>query len=235
MRLYGSLLVIEIFAQTAWSFVVPHQHHLAPRRFSPSRPFSPVVMSMAEESSSDGKSSSSIDELQQEIDAVLKERERRRRELEQEVLTFQDQFQSVKTNIRAADSRLKNETRVFQEKLERQKATLESVDASILEKMQQLESLKEESAKQSNVFSLENTLVPFLALGVAALVVVRQRSLEEEIDRIREEAEAEVRQDLTQAKQQPQYAIAVRHAAKMPRCCVCMHLLTFRLSSCFVI
>jgi hypothetical protein len=152
--------------------------------------------------------SKSIDELQQEIDAVLKEREKRRRELQQEVLTFQDEFKSVKTNIQAADIRLKNETKAFQEKLEKQKALLESVDASILEKMQQLEKLKEANEKGSS-FPAANALVPLVALGVTAVVVIRQRSLEEEIDRIQKEAEAEVRRDLAKAKQQPQGPIAV--------------------------
>jgi predicted regulator of Ras-like GTPase activity (Roadblock/LC7/MglB family) len=156
----------------------------------------------------DNNNSKSIDELQQEIDAVLKEREKRRRELQQEVLTFQDEFKSVKTNIQAADIRLKNETKAFQEKMEKQKALLESVDASILEKMQQLEKLKEANEKGSS-FPAANALVPLVALGVTAVVVIRQRSLEEEIDRIQKEAEAEVRRDLAKAKQQPQGPIAL--------------------------
>ena len=201
------LLVVAVSIQFTLAFLVPSNHHLTGRHRSsfPSwqqRSRSVPLLRMAD------NNSKSIDELQQEIDAVLKEREKRRRELQQEVLTFQDEFKSVKTNIQAADIRLKNETKAFQEKLEKQKALLESVDASILEKMQQLEKLKEANEKGSS-FPAANALVPLVALGVTAVVVIRQRSLEEEIDRIQKEAEAEVRRDLAKAKQQPQGPIAV--------------------------
>ena len=204
-----SLFVVAVAVEISLAFLVrPSNHHYLARRHrssSPSWP-SPRHSVPALRMAADSKS---IEELQQEIDSVLKERERRRSELQQEVLTFQDQFKSVKTNIQAADSRLKNETRAFQEKLERQKALLESADESILAKMQELENLKEASAKEKDSFSLANVLFPFAALGVAAVVVIRQRSLEDEIDRIQREAEAEAQRDFTKAKHQPQSAIAV--------------------------
>lgn len=211
------LAVAIVVAPTAPAFVVParrggitwipqqQRHNNGVRRF------------MAGKQQQDEKN---IQALQQEIDAAIRQREELRQELEEEIRSFSERYQSVNANLQNADARLEEETRSFQKQLSQEKQIIDGMDQVIVEKTLQLESIKEGGFLQEAfgaIEGLQGTLAPVAALSVVALVGEsilrdRKRTLQEERDRERRRrlAEAEARQQLDEQAPLPAFAKAVR-------------------------
>lgn len=223
MKSFIRILAISIIvAPVAPAFLVPHQFRgrravtIPPSRM-PSRRASHGILA-AKKSRQD----EDIENLQNEIDAAIRQREQLRQELEEEIRTFSDRYESVNRNLQSADSRLEEETRSFQKQLMNEKKIIDGMEEVIMEKTQQLEAIK---VKASGGFlqkaftalnGLGGALAPVAALSVVALVGEsvlrdRKRALEEERARIRRQrqAEEEARQQVSDAPL-PGYAKAVR-------------------------
>jgi DNA repair exonuclease SbcCD ATPase subunit len=221
MKSFIRILAIAIIVSpVAPAFLVPHQFRgrravtIPPLRM-PSRRASHSILA-AKKSRQD----EDIENLQNEIDAAIRQREQLRQELEEEIRTFSDRYESINRNLQSADSRLEEETRSFQKQLMNEKKIIDGMEEVIVEKTQQLEAIKASGGFLQQAFTALNglggALAPVAALSVVALVGEsvlrdRKRALEEERARIRRQrqAEAEARQQVSDAPL-PGYAKAVR-------------------------
>ena len=217
------LAAVIIVAPAAPAFVVPQFRErravtIPPTVLMPSRRASHGIL-MAKRNGQD----ENIEKLQSEIDAAIRQREELRQELEDEIRSFSERYESVNRNLQSADSRLEEETRSFQNQLLNEKKVIDGMDETIEEKTQQLETLKASGGFLQETFKalngIQGALAPVAALSVVALVgesVLRERkrALEEEKARIRRQrlAEAEARQQVSDAPL-PGYAIAVRDSS----------------------
>jgi DNA repair exonuclease SbcCD ATPase subunit len=184
-------------------------------QFLPSPRSSRSIVERAKRNSQD----ESIEKLQNEIDAAIRQREELRQDLEEEIRSFSERYESVNRNLQNADSRLEEETRSFQKQLLSEKKIIDGMDETIVEKTKQLESIKASGGFFQEAFGalegLQGALAPVAALSVVALVgesVLRERKkeLQQEKDRIRKQrlAEAAARQQPPD-EQLPGYAQAV--------------------------
>lgn len=228
MRSYTNLLAVAVVvAPTAPAFVVPHFH--GRRRTITTIPPEPqnrafhTVRYMAGNKRSRQEQERNIEQLQQEIDAAIRQREEFRQELEEAIRSFSETYESVNRNLQNADSRLEEETRSFQKQLENEKQIIDGMDEIIVEKMEQLKSIKASGGFLQEAFGalegLQGALVPpVAALSVVALVgesVLRERKraleTEREIERLKHLVEAGARQQkLAEQSPLPGYAKAVR-------------------------
>jgi DNA repair exonuclease SbcCD ATPase subunit len=136
-----------------------------------------------------------IEQLQQEIEAALEEREKLRQELQEEVREFQRQFDEVKNDLRDVDSRLDEQIKTFKQTFEAEKKSLETKDANIVKKMERLETVKAGGVGGGvGLFGDAPLLAPLAALSAVAFFARRESILKRREEKARQEAAAKAKQ-----------------------------------------
>ena len=177
-----SVIVIAPIGATS-AFVLP-----ITRRLPPS-PQTPTRRRMAFDNNAE-----TIEQLQQEIEAALEEREKLRQELQEEVREFQRQFDEVKSDLQDVDSRLDEQIKTFKQTFDTEKKSLEAKDANIVKRMERLETVKAGGVGAGGLFD-GAPLASVAALSVAAtgFVARRESILKEKREMARQEAAAKAK------------------------------------------
>lgn len=202
MRLVHRLLILVLAPTVALTFVVTHQ------RLSVTRKSSCILAAFNDSSAPPivkSRRDLKIEQLQQEIERQLQEREELRLQLEQDIADFEKQYEAERNNLK-------------------------DVDASITKQIQRLEQIKTAGGGLQQVLDSLGSLDALARLaalsgaavvGRSALVQRRQRLLdleERERERERLEQEAEIKRIMEEAAQKKLIQTRRRTALAVREC-----------------